>query len=153
MKLPYNNMNFTANWNLKPLWVHFGSHVNVLLYLVVSYLYLQKRMNHLQITINRLIPRDAINTKRRQKLFIVIQWLRDKCANYASVCVFFLKPDEGWTIQIGQLSKTCYKDILHLIGKGNKKLALPIKKKTKQRQDKYSGDHNPRKRSNISKNI
>ena len=110
-------------------------------------------MNHLQITVNRLIPRDAINTKRRQKLFIVIQWLRDKCANYASVCVFFLKPDEGWTTQIGQLNKTCYKDNLHLIGKGNKKLALPIKKKTKQRQDKYSGDHNPRKGSNISKNI
>ena len=63
--------------------------------LVCITLFFQKRMKHLQIVVNGLIPRDAINTKRRQKLLEVNQLLQDKCMNYTSVC--FLKP-----IQTGQ---------------------------------------------------
>ena len=31
MKLPHTKVKFTPKWNLKPVWVHFGSHVNVLI--------------------------------------------------------------------------------------------------------------------------
>ena len=31
MKFPYTKWNVTARWNFKPVWVHFASHVNVLL--------------------------------------------------------------------------------------------------------------------------
>ena len=52
-------------------------------------LFLQKRMKHLCIVVNGLIPRDAINTERRQKLLIVNQLLQEKCTNYTSA--YFLK--------------------------------------------------------------
>lgn len=65
------------------------------------------------MVVNGLISQDIINTERRQKLLIVNQFLQDKFANHTSVC--FLKPDEDWTTQNGQLNKTYYyKDILHL---------------------------------------
>ena len=41
------------------------------------------------IVVNGLIPRDAINTERRQKLLIVNQLLQEKCTNYTSA--YFLK--------------------------------------------------------------
>ena len=52
-------------------------------------------MKHLQIAVNGFIPRDAINTKRRQKLLEVNQLLQVKYTNYTSV--YFLKPDTDWT--------------------------------------------------------
>ena len=42
-------------------------------------------MRYLQIVVNGLIPRDAINTKWRQKLLEVNQLLQCKCTNYTSV--------------------------------------------------------------------
>ena len=39
-------------------------------------------MKHLQIIVNGITPRDATNTRRRQKLFEVNQLLRDKCTSY-----------------------------------------------------------------------
>ena len=57
-------------------------------------LFLQKRIKHLQIVVNELIPRDAINTKQRQKLLELNQLLQEKCTNYISV--YFLKPDTDW---------------------------------------------------------
>ena len=96
-----------------------------------TYLYraaIQKRLKHLQIIINGLIPRDAINTRQRQKLLEVNQLLRDKCTSYNSV--YFLKPDKDWTTLDGGLNKTFYyKDNIHLLEKGNNKLALSIKTK------------------------
>ena len=96
-----------------------------------TYLYraaIQKRLKHLQIIINGLIPRDAINTRQRQKLLEVNQLLRDKCTSCNSV--YFLKPDKDWTTLDGGLSKTFYyKDNIHLLEKGNNKLALSIKTK------------------------
>ena len=85
-------------------------------------------MKHLQVVVNGLIPRDAINTKRRQKLLKINRLLQHKCTNYTSVC--FLKPDTDWTTLDGKLNKTfCYKDNIHLLKNGNKKLALSIKTK------------------------
>ena len=46
--------------------------------LICIALLFQKRMKQLQIVVNGLIPRDAINTKRRQKLLEVNQLLQDK---------------------------------------------------------------------------
>ena len=94
--------------------------------LICIALLFQKRLKHLQI--NRLIPRDATNTRRRQKLLEVNQLLRDKCTSYNSV--YFLKPDTDWTNLDGGLNKTFYyKDNIHLLENGNKKLALSIKTK------------------------
>ena len=88
----------------------------------------QKRLKHLQIVINGLIPRDTINTIRRQKLLEVNQLLQGKCTNYTSV--YFLKPDADWTTRDGGLDKSFYhKDNIHLLENGNKKLALSIKTK------------------------
>ena len=44
-------------------------------------LFFQKRMKHLQIVVNGLIPRDAIKTKPRQNLLEVKQLLQNKCTN------------------------------------------------------------------------
>ena len=54
--------------------------------------------------------------------------LRDKCTSYNSV--YFLKPDTDWTNLDGGLNKTFYyKDNIHLLENGNKKLALSVKTK------------------------
>ena len=92
-------------------------------------LFFQKRMKHLQIVVNGLISCDTINTKQRQTLIEVNQLLRDKCTNYTKV--YFLKPDTDWTTLDGGLKKTFYyyKDNIHLLENGNKKLALSIKPK------------------------
>ena len=82
--------------------------------LICIALLFQKRLKHLQIIVNRLIPRDATNTRRRQKLLEVNQLLRDKCTSYNSV--YFLKPDTDWTTLDSGLNKTLYyKDNTHLL--------------------------------------
>ena len=96
--------------------------------LICITLLFQKRLKHLQIIVNGIIPRDATNTRRQQKLLEVNQLLRDKCTSYNSV--YFLKPDTDWTNLDGGLNKTFYyKDNIHLLENGNKKLALSIKTK------------------------
>ena len=48
--------------------------------------------------------------------------------NYTSI--YLLKPDTDWTTLDGGLNKTFYyKDNIHLLKNGNKKLALSIKTK------------------------
>ena len=103
-------------------------------------------MNHLQITVNGLIPRNALNTKKEaETVHSDPIATRQVCKLRQCLCLFPTARQKlsypNWSVQQNLLH-------LHLIGKGNKKLELPIKKKTKQRQD-----HNPRKRSTISKNI
>ena len=96
--------------------------------LICIALLFQKRIKHLQIVVNGLIPRDAINTKRRQKLLEINRLLQDKCTNCTSV--YFLKPETDWTTLDGGLNKTFYyKDNIHLLENGNKKLAISIKTK------------------------
>ena len=96
--------------------------------LICIALLFQKRLKHLQIIVNRIIPRDETNTRRRQKLLEVNQLLRDKCTSYNSV--YFLKPDTDWTTLDGGLNKRLYyKDNTHLLENGNKKLAVSIKTK------------------------
>ena len=89
-------------------------------------LFLQKRIKHLQIVVNELIPRDAINTKQRQKLLELNQLLQEKCTNYISV--YFLKPDTDWKTLSSGLNKTCYFNI-YLLENGIKKLILSFKTK------------------------
>ena len=79
--------------------------------LICIALLFQKRMKHLQIAVNWLMPRNAINTKRRQKLKEI-------------------KSETDWTILDGGLNKTFYyKDNIHLLENGNIKLAISIKTK------------------------
>ena len=68
--------------------------------LICIALLFQKRMKH---NVNGLITRDAINTKRRQKLLQINRLLQDKCTNYTSV--YFQKPDTDWTSLDGGLNK------------------------------------------------
>ena len=91
--------------------------------LICMVLFFQKRMKHLHIAVNGRISCDTTNTKRRQKLIEVNQ------LSYTNV--YFLKPDTDWTTLDGGLKKTfCYyKDNIHLLENGNKKLALSIKLK------------------------
>ena len=87
--------------------------------LICIALLFQKRMKHLQIIVNGLVPRDAINTRQRQTLLEVNQVLREKCTSYNSV--YFLKPDTDWTSLDGGLNKIFYyKDNTHLLRNGNK---------------------------------
>ena len=96
--------------------------------LICIALLFQKRLKHLQIIVNGIIPRDATNARRRQKLLEVNQLLRDKCTSYNSV--YFLKPDTDWTTLDGGLNKTLYyKENIHPSKTETKKLALSIKPK------------------------
>ena len=96
--------------------------------LIYIALLFQKRPKHLQIIVNGLIPHDATSTRQRQKLLEANQLLQDKCTSYNSV--YFLKPDTDWTTLDGGLNKTFYyKDNIHLLKNGNKKLVLSIKTK------------------------
>ena len=45
---------------------------------------LKKRINHLKIVRNGILPRDEQNTARRQKLFIVNELLESQCTNYVN---------------------------------------------------------------------
>ena len=50
---------------------------------------LKKRMNHLKIVINGILPRDEQNTARRQKLLIVNELLGSKCTNYVNTDIHY----------------------------------------------------------------
>ena len=91
---------------------------------------LKKRMNHLKIVINGILPRDEQNTARRQKLLIVNKLLEIKCTNYVNTDIHYLSPDGDWIRENGCLDISLfYKDKLHLIEKGYFKLASSIKRK------------------------
>ena len=45
---------------------------------------LKKKMNHLKMVINGILPRDEQNTARKQKLFIINELLESKCTDYAN---------------------------------------------------------------------
>ena len=78
---------------------------------------LKKRMNHLKIVINGILPRDEQNTARRQKLLIVNELLESKCTNYTNI--HYLSPDGDWIRENGYLNTSLfYKDKLRLIEKG-----------------------------------
>ena len=92
---------------------------------------LKKRMNHLKIVINGILPRDEQNTARRQKLLIVNELLESKCTNYVNTDIHYLSPDGDWIRENGCLDTSLfYKDKLHLIEKGYHKFALSIKRKS-----------------------
>ena len=77
----------------------------------------KKRMNHLKIVINGILPRDEQNTARRQKLLIVNKLLESKCTNYTNI--HYLSPDGDWIRENGCLNTSLfYKDKLRLIEKG-----------------------------------
>ena len=50
---------------------------------------LKKRMNHLKIVINGILPRDEQSTVRRQKLFIVNELLESKCTNCVNTDIYY----------------------------------------------------------------
>ena len=111
---------------------------------------LKKRMNHLKIVINRILPRDEQNTARRQKLFIVIELLESKCTNYVNTDVHCLSPDGDWIYENGCLDISLfYKDKLHLIDKGYLKLVLSIKRKISLFQKKLLIQKHPEKTKTI----
>ena len=91
---------------------------------------LKKRMNHLKIVINGILPRDEQNTARRQKLFIVNELLESKCTNYINTDItdiYYLSPDGDWIRDNACLNISLfYKDKLHLTENGYLKLALSI---------------------------
>ena len=53
---------------------------------------LKKRMNHLKVVINGILPRDEQNSARKQKLFIVSQLLESKCTYYVNTDIHYLSP-------------------------------------------------------------
>ena len=100
---------------------------------------LKKRMNHLKIVINGILPRDEQNTARRQKLLIVNKLLEIKCTNYVNTDIHYLSPDGDWIRENGCLDTSLfYKDKLHLIEKGYHKFALSIKRKISHFQKKFT---------------
>ena len=91
---------------------------------------LKKRMNHVKVVINGILPRDEQNTARWQKLFIANELLESKCTNYLNTSIHYLSRDGDWIRENGCLDISLfYKDKLHLIEKGYFKLALSIKRK------------------------
>ena len=108
---------------------------------------LKKRMNHLKIVINGILPRDEQNTARRQKLLIVNELLESKCTNYVNTDIHYLSPDGDWIRENGCLDTSLfYKDKLHLIEKGYHKFALSIKRKISHFQKKFTNIKNIDKR-------
>ena len=58
MKLPYTEVRFTTKWNLKAVWVHFGSHVNVLIVMIVLSISKSERLVNKEVVcwkLNRLL--------------------------------------------------------------------------------------------------
>ena len=89
---------------------------------------LKKRMNHLKIVINGILPLDEQNTARRQKLLIVNELLESKCTNYVNTDIHYLSPDGDWIRENGCLDISLfYKDKLHIIERGYHKFVLSIK--------------------------
>ena len=110
---------------------------------------LKKRMNHLKIVINGILPRDEQNTARRQKLFIANELLESKCTNYVNTSTHYLSRDGDWIPENGCLDISLfYEDKLHLIEKGYFKLALSIKRKTSIFQKKLLIQKTSRKDKN-----
>ena len=108
---------------------------------------LKKRINHLKIVINGILPRDERNTVRRQKSFIVNELLENKCTNYSNTDIHYLSPDGDWIRENGHLDKSLfYKDNLHLIEKGYLKLALSIKRKINLIQENFTYTSNIEKK-------
>ena len=104
---------------------------------------LKKRMNHLKIVTNGILPRDEKNTARRQKLFIVNELLESKYTNYVNTDIHYLSLDGDWIRKNGCLDISLfYKDNLHLIEKGYLKLALSIKRKISLFQKKITNTKN-----------
>ena len=62
---------------------------------------LKKRMNHLKIVINGILPRDEQNTTKTQKLFTVNELLESKCTNYVNTDIHYLSPDGDWIRENG----------------------------------------------------
>ena len=62
---------------------------------------LKKRMNHLKIVINGILPRDEQNTTKTQKLFTVNELLESKCTNYVNTDIHYLSPDADWIRENG----------------------------------------------------
>lgn len=71
--------------------------------LFVLWCSLKKRIYHLQIVVDGLIPGDAVNNERKHELFIVNQLLQDMRKLHQ-----FLKPDKYWTTLNGQVNKDYY---------------------------------------------
>ena len=108
---------------------------------------LKKRINHLKIVINGILPRDERNTVRRQKSFIVNELLENKCTNYSNTSIYYLSPDGNWIRENGHLDKSLfYKDNLHLIEKGYLKLPLSIKRKINLIQENFTYINNIEKK-------
>ena len=80
---------------------------------------LKKKINHLKILINGILPCDEQNMVRRQKSFIVKKLLKNSCNSYSNTNIHYLSPDEDWICENGYLDKSLfYKDNLHLIENG-----------------------------------
>ena len=80
---------------------------------------LKKKINHLKIVINGILPCDERNMVRRQKSFIVNKLLKNSCNSYSNTNIHYLSPDEDWICENGHLDKSLfYKDNLHLIENG-----------------------------------
>ena len=105
----------------------------------------QEKVPGLKVLVTGLLPRDLEqNSFRREKIVKVNKMVKRMCRTKFDN-IFFMKQDEDWVMEDGQLDESLYfNDHLHLIEKGNNKLASSITKSLEQIKDEgslvYSSD-------------
>ena len=92
---------------------------------ISSGLVLQEHNWKLQVIITGLIPRDYEESYRRHKIKETNKHLRRYCKQFTNFT--YMEQDSDWVRNDGTLNvKLYYTDHLHLIEKGNEKLAASI---------------------------
>ena len=76
-----------------------------------------------RVIISGILPRDVVNTIRRNKIKEVNGLLKTECSKLTSG-VFYMEPDPDWVTNENLLNmKYFYRDHLHLIEEGYEKLS------------------------------
>ena len=80
-----------------------------------------------RVIISGILPRDFVNTIRRNKIKEVNELLKRECCSKLTSRVFYMEPDPDWVTNGNLLNmKYFYRDHLHLIEEGYEKLSKTI---------------------------
>ena len=80
-----------------------------------------------KVIVSGILPRDFSSGIRRNKIRLVNIQIKHTVAEMNNNNITYIDPDETWTTSAGTLiTNLYYKDNLHLIEKGNEKLAKAI---------------------------
>ena len=100
--------------------------------LLCSSLTIKKRNSVTNVYITGLLPRDFRETHMRNKVKEVNELIREKCLSISTPRINYIEQDHNWIDERNCLrTKYYYRDRLHLVELGNKKLSNTITKAIK----------------------